>query len=110
MPKELAKFYPRGSKELLGPFHQFCTGDMMGWLEDHGVRTKIEEDNSSPYKAVQSVMGEISGAIIAITLVMTAVFVPIAFMSGPVGVFYRQFSITMSAFLSSSFRMCSDAS
>tara|TARA_B110000483_G_scaffold222676_1_gene279854 strand:- start:2207 stop:3418 length:1212 start_codon:yes stop_codon:yes gene_type:complete len=44
-PKELAKFYPRGSKELLGPFHQFCTGDMMGWLEDHGVPTKIEEDN-----------------------------------------------------------------
>ena len=61
------------------------------------VHAKIEEDNSSPYKAVQSVMGEISGAIIAITLVMTAVFVPIAFMSGPVGVFYRQFSITMSA-------------
>jgi hydrophobic/amphiphilic exporter-1 (mainly G- bacteria), HAE1 family len=61
------------------------------------VHAKIEEDNSSPYKAVQIVMGEISGAIIAITLVMTAVFVPIAFMSGPVGVFYRQFSITMSA-------------
>jgi len=44
-PKDLVKFYPRGSKELLGPFHQFCTGDMMGWLEDRGVPTHIEEDN-----------------------------------------------------------------
>ena len=44
-PKELAKFYPRGSKELLGPFHQFCTGDMMGWLDDRGIPTKIEDDN-----------------------------------------------------------------
>jgi HAE1 family hydrophobic/amphiphilic exporter-1 len=61
------------------------------------VHAKIEEENITPYTAVQKVMGEISGAIIAITLVMTAVFVPIAFMSGPVGVFYRQFSITMSA-------------
>ncbi|HEA21781.1 MAG TPA: efflux RND transporter permease subunit [Pricia antarctica] len=61
------------------------------------VHEKIESENVTPYKAVQDVMGEISGAIIAITLVMTAVFVPIAFMSGPVGVFYRQFSITMSA-------------
>ena len=42
-------------------------------------------------------MGEISGAIIAITLVMVSVFVPIAFMSGPVGTFYRQFSITMAS-------------
>ena len=40
-------------------------------------------------------MHEISGAIIAITLVMAAVFIPVAFMSGPVGIFYRQFSITM---------------
>jgi len=44
-PKELVKFYPRGRKELLGPFHTFCTGDMMGWLDDRGVATKIEEDN-----------------------------------------------------------------
>ena len=41
------------------------------------------------------VLHEISGAIIAITLVMTAVFVPVTFMPGPVGVFYRQFGITM---------------
>lgn len=61
------------------------------------VHAKMEEKHLSPYKAVQEVLGEISGAIIAITLVMTAVFVPIAFMSGPVGVFYRQFSITMAS-------------
>ena len=41
------------------------------------------------------VVHEISGAIIAITLVMTAVFVPVTFMPGPVGIFYRQFGITM---------------
>lgn len=59
------------------------------------VHTKMAEENISPYGAVKKVLGEISGAIIAITLLMTAVFVPVAFMSGPVGVFYRQFSITM---------------
>lgn len=59
------------------------------------VHAKMEEENLSPYNATKQVMGEISGAIIAITLVMTAVFVPVTFMSGPVGVFYRQFSITM---------------
>lgn len=62
------------------------------------VHAKMEENpKMSPYKATQKVLGEISGAIIAITLVMTAVFVPIAFMTGPVGVFYRQFSITMAS-------------
>ena len=62
------------------------------------VHAKMEENPSlSPFQAVQKVMGEISGAIIAITLVMVSVFVPIAFMSGPVGVFYRQFSITMAS-------------
>src|SRR5262249_7679833 len=48
-----------------------------------------------PYVATRAFMPEISGAIIAITLVMTAVFVPVTFMSGPVGTFYRQFGITM---------------
>lgn len=43
-PRELVKFYPRGSKELLGPFHQFACGDTMGWFEDRGVELKIEED------------------------------------------------------------------
>jgi HAE1 family hydrophobic/amphiphilic exporter-1 len=59
------------------------------------VHAKMHDENISPYRAVKMVLGEISGAIIAITLLMTAVFVPIAFMSGPVGVFYRQFAITM---------------
>lgn len=61
------------------------------------VHVKIEEDHLSPYNAVKKVLGEISGAIIAITLIMTAVFIPVAFMTGPVGVFYRQFSITMAS-------------
>lgn len=55
------------------------------------------EPELSPYQAVRSVIGEISGAIIAITLLMAAVFVPVTFMTGPVGVFYRQFSITMAS-------------
>jgi HAE1 family hydrophobic/amphiphilic exporter-1 len=59
------------------------------------VHAKMEEEHLSPYKAVKKVLREISGAVIAITLLMTAVFVPVAFMSGPVGIFYRQFSITM---------------
>ncbi len=59
------------------------------------VHAKMEEKHLSPYSAVKEVLGEISGAVIAITLLMTAVFVPVAFMSGPVGIFYRQFSITM---------------
>lgn len=43
-PKELTQFYPRGSKELLGPFHQFATGDTIAWFADHGVELKIEDD------------------------------------------------------------------
>lgn len=61
------------------------------------VHVKMAEEHLSPYQAVKKVMNEISGAIIAITLVMTAVFVPVAFMSGPVGVLYRQFAITMAS-------------
>ncbi|PKF73698.1 efflux RND transporter permease subunit [Chryseobacterium sp. PMSZPI] len=61
------------------------------------VHAKMEEKNLSPLKATEEAMHEISGAIIAITLVMASVFIPIAFMSGPVGVFYRQFSITMAS-------------
>jgi len=60
------------------------------------VHAKMEEKNLTPVKATEEAMHEISGAIIAITLVMAAVFIPVAFMSGPVGIFYRQFSITMS--------------
>ena len=43
-PKELVAHYPRGEKELLGPFHQFCCGDTMAWFEERGVALKIEED------------------------------------------------------------------
>ena len=59
------------------------------------VHAKMEETHLGPYEAVKLVVNEIGGAIIAITLVMVSVFIPIAFMTGPVGVFYRQFSITM---------------
>ncbi|WP_283640348.1 efflux RND transporter permease subunit [Mesonia mobilis] len=62
------------------------------------VHAKFEEHPSiSPYLAVKQVLGEIGGAIIAITMVMVSVFLPISFMSGPVGTFYRQFSITMAS-------------
>jgi HAE1 family hydrophobic/amphiphilic exporter-1 len=60
------------------------------------VHAKMEEKNCGPVQATEEAMHEISGAIVAITLVMAAVFIPVAFMSGPVGIFYRQFSITMS--------------
>jgi HAE1 family hydrophobic/amphiphilic exporter-1 len=59
------------------------------------VHAKMEEHNLDALKATELAMSEISGAIIAITLVMAAVFIPVAFMSGPVGIFYRQFSVTM---------------
>ncbi len=59
------------------------------------VHAKMEELHISAYKATKKAMHEISGAIVAITFLMAAVFIPVAFMSGPVGIFYRQFSITM---------------
>ncbi len=59
------------------------------------VHAKMEEHNLEAQAATELAMSEISGAIIAITLVMAAVFIPVAFMSGPVGIFYRQFSVTM---------------
>jgi hydrophobic/amphiphilic exporter-1 (mainly G- bacteria), HAE1 family len=59
------------------------------------VHVQMETKKLSPKAATMAAMSEISGAIIAITLVMSAVFIPVAFMSGPVGVFYRQFSLTL---------------
>ena len=59
------------------------------------VHAKMAEKHLSPYRATMEVLHEISGAIIAITLVMTSVFVPVTFIPGPVGQFYRQFGITM---------------
>jgi hydrophobic/amphiphilic exporter-1 (mainly G- bacteria), HAE1 family len=59
------------------------------------VHAKMEQFNCSPLEATKMALKEIGGAIIAITLVMAAVFIPVSFMSGPVGIFYRQFSVTM---------------
>ena len=62
------------------------------------VHFNMEKDPSlTPYAATQKAMGELGSAILAITMVMISVFVPIAFIPGPVGVFYRQFSFTMSS-------------
>ena len=59
------------------------------------VHAKMTEEGMGPRIATETAMKEISGAIIAITLVMSAVFVPVAFLDGPTGIFYRQFSLTM---------------
>jgi len=59
------------------------------------VHVKMSEEHMKPFEATVAAMKEISGAIIAITLVMAAVFIPVAFLDGPVGVFYRQFSLTL---------------
>ena len=44
IPSELVQNYPRGEKELLGPFHQFMTGDTIAWFEERGIELKIEDD------------------------------------------------------------------
>ena len=44
IPSELINNYPRGRKELLGPFHTFMTGDTIAWFEERGIELKIEED------------------------------------------------------------------
>jgi predicted Rossmann fold flavoprotein len=44
VPNDLVKYYPRGEKELRGPFHQFAAGDTIEWFEKHGVELKIEDD------------------------------------------------------------------
>ncbi|WP_119081145.1 efflux RND transporter permease subunit [Chitinophaga alhagiae] len=59
------------------------------------VHAKMMETHLPALQATLASMKEISGAVVAITLVMSAVFVPVAFLSGPVGVFYRQFSLTL---------------
>lgn len=59
------------------------------------VHAKMHEDHLDAKTATIEAMKEMTGAILAITLVMSAVFIPVAFLDGPVGVFYRQFSITM---------------
>ncbi len=59
------------------------------------VHSKIDEGEKSPKKASLKAMHEISGAIISITLVMSAVFIPVTFIKGPTGVFYEQFGVTL---------------
>lgn len=59
------------------------------------VHAKMETESLPPMQATESAMHEISGAIIAITLVMSAVFIPVSFLPGPTGIFYRQFSLTL---------------
>lgn len=59
------------------------------------VHVKMHNEKLPPVKATEKAIREIGGAIIAITLVMSAVFIPVGFMSGTVGIFYRQFSLTL---------------
>lgn len=59
------------------------------------VHVKMHKDRMNATDATIAAMKEIGGAIVAITLVMSAVFVPVSFLSGPVGIFYRQFSLTL---------------
>src|SRR5690606_4480203 len=59
------------------------------------VHAKIDQGAKDVEKATIDAMDEISGAIISITLVMAAVFVPVTFISGPTGVFYQQFGVTL---------------
>lgn len=59
------------------------------------VHAKMEAGEHNPKKAAHSAMGDISSAIISITLVMSAVFIPVSFISGSAGVFYKQFGLTL---------------
>ena len=59
------------------------------------VHAKLDGGMKSAKKATESAMREITGAIISITLVMAAVFIPVSFLGGPSGVFYKQFAITL---------------
>jgi hydrophobic/amphiphilic exporter-1 (mainly G- bacteria), HAE1 family len=59
------------------------------------VHAKMEQDDLSPWEAAKAAINEIGGAVVAITLVMVAVFVPVTFLPGPVGIFFRQFAVTM---------------
>lgn len=59
------------------------------------VHAKMENEGMTPFAATKSAMSEITGAIISITLVMSAVFLPVGFMTGSSGMFYRQFAFTL---------------
>ena len=59
------------------------------------VHAKMEETGQNAYEATTSAMSEIAGAIVSITLVMCAVFIPVTFITGPTGIFYKQFGVTL---------------
>lgn len=59
------------------------------------VHAKMEETGQNAYEATTSAMSEIAGAIVSITLVMCAVFIPVTFIAGPTGIFYKQFGVTL---------------
>ena len=72
VPKDLVKFYPRGNKEMLGPFHHFMTGDTMEWFENRGVPLKMEDDNrvfptsNSSQSIIDCFLGEVKRLAIAV--------------------------------------------
>ncbi|GAA5039383.1 multidrug transporter AcrB [Marivirga lumbricoides] len=59
------------------------------------VHSKLEEGAKSANEATHKAMSEITGAIVSITLVMAAVYIPVTFITGPTGVFYEQFGVTL---------------
>jgi hydrophobe/amphiphile efflux-1 (HAE1) family protein len=61
------------------------------------VERVMQEEGLSPYEATRKAMGQISGALIGVALVLSAVFVPVAFASGTVGAIYREFALTIVA-------------
>jgi len=64
VPRDLVENYPRGKKELLGPFHQFQPGDTIGWFDEKGVELKIEKDGRSS-KLVWNMLSELNHSIIS---------------------------------------------
>ena len=69
----------------------------------------MEEEHLSPYEATKKAMDGLTGALIATSLVLAAVFVPVSFLSGITGQLYRQFSVTIASFRIALYRGSSDA-
>ena len=68
---------------------------MMPLSSSRGVHAKLDQGYKSSREASIDAMSELGGAIVSITLVMMSVFIPVSFMGGTAGTFYRQFGITM---------------